>query len=74
MSIKEFMTGEELDEEFDRIEQINMDYVDLKANVEECVTALDIAEVDLRDAKDYLEEAEKDLADFITEHNEELLL
>lgn len=59
MTIYEYDSEEELDEAFERIEELNMDHVDLKAAVEE--------------ARKNLEDCQEKLSDF-EEENKEFLL
>lgn len=49
MGVYEFDSQEELDEEFERIEMLNYEYLNLKETVEEKRQELEWAEKDLRD-------------------------
>lgn len=62
MTIHEYETEEEVDAEFDRIEEINLQYYDLKQAVE-------IASDELEEAKNNLDEAVKELEQFEAEND-----
>lgn len=73
MSIKHFESQEELDSEFERIEEINMERLSLKEEVSDAEYRVAEAKDELEIARDNLKSSEQNLMDF-EEENREILV
>ncbi len=73
MTIHEFETEEEMDEEFDRICELNDEHLLLKEGVESARSDVETAKEELKTAEEELEEAEKELDEFEKRNKKYLL-